>query len=177
MLKTIEQSVYFRATPAELFKIFIDPKKHAAVTGAPVTLIARPGGKFTAFGGMLTGTMLAIVPDKLIVQRWRSMMFKKSDLDSTLILTFNPQGRGCRVDLVHVNVPKHDHTGVVLGWPKYYWGPMREYLAKRKRSRELDRSLIGAMKSGPAAPMTAADWQRIRAAVNQRLARKCKAGK
>jgi activator of HSP90 ATPase len=132
MLKTIEQSVYFPASPKELFQIYIDPKKHAAMTGAPVTLQARTGGKFAAFGGMLSGTMVAIVPNRLIVQQWRSMMFKKNDLDSTLVLSFIPVGKGCRIDLVHVNVPKHDFLGVTRGWPKYYWKPLRAYLKKLK---------------------------------------------
>ena len=128
MLKTIEQSVYFPASPARLFDIFLDQKRHAAMTGAPVKLQRKPGGKFTAFGGMLEGTTLAIIPNRLIVQRWRSTGWKKKDLDSTLILTFNKKGKGCQVDLVHVNVPTHDFRGVTKGWKTYYWIPLRAYL-------------------------------------------------
>jgi activator of HSP90 ATPase len=131
MLKTIEQSVYFPASAKELFQIFIDAKKHAAMTGAAVTLQARPGGKFKAFGGALSGTLLKIIPNQLIVQQWRSTKFYKNDLDSTLILRFVPQGKGCRIDLVHVNVPKQDFVGVSRGWPKYYWKPLRAYLKRR----------------------------------------------
>jgi len=138
MLRTIEQSVHFPASPAEVFEIFIDPKKHAAMTGAPVTLQARPGGTFEAFGGALRGTMLAIIPNRLIVQQWRSTVFKKTDLDSTLVLRFTAVGKGCRIDLVHVNVPKHDFLGVTRGWPKYYWTPLRAYL-KKQRSRRSPR--------------------------------------
>ena len=131
MLKTIQQSVHFPASPAKLFQIYIDPKKHADMTGAPVTLQAKPGGKFKAFGGAISGTMLKIIPNKLIVQQWRSKMFYKTDLDSILILTFNAQGKGCRIDLVHANVPRQDFLGVTKGWPKYYWEPLRKYLKKR----------------------------------------------
>jgi len=132
MLKTIEQSEFFPVAPAELFRIFIDAKKHAAMTGAPAVIQGRPGGEFRAFDGLLTGTILAIVPNRLIVQQWRSCNFKKDDIDSTLILKFTPERRGerrgCRIDLVHVNVAKHDHAGVTKGWKKYYWTPLRKYL-------------------------------------------------
>ena len=77
--------------------------------------------------------MLAVVPGRLIVQRWRSMKFRKRDLDSILILTFNKKGKGCRLDLVHVNVPTHDHKGVTEGWRKYYWEPIRRYLAGKPK--------------------------------------------
>jgi activator of HSP90 ATPase len=135
MLKTIEQTNVFPATPAKLYKIFIDARLHAAMTGMPVKLDARPGGRFSAFGGMLEGKMLQLVPGKLIVQSWRSTNFKKSDLNSTLILTFRPHVKGCELHLVHINVPPHDFKGVTNGWPKYYWEPLRAYLKQRPKSR------------------------------------------
>ena len=65
----------------------------------------------------------------MIVQSWRSAAWKKADTDSILILTFGKTPSGGRVDLVHVDVPEHDHKGVTQGWTKYYWEPWRTYLA------------------------------------------------
>ena len=48
------------------------------------------------------------------------------------MLRFAPQGKKGRIDLIHVNVPDHDYSGVTKGWRKYYWKPWREYLAKRR---------------------------------------------
>ncbi len=45
---------------------------------------------------------------------------------------------------------------------------------KRNARRELDRKLIDALDSGPAAEMTGADWHHIRSTVRQRLAEKGK---
>jgi activator of HSP90 ATPase len=132
MLKTIEQSVRFPATAQVLYDIYLSPARHAAVTGFPVKISPKSGSKFTAFGGMLTGSTLLTIPGQLIVQRWRSQMFHDSDLDSILILRFIPDGKRGRIDLVHANVPKHDHTGVTKGWEKYYWKPLRAYLKDRR---------------------------------------------
>src|SRR5208282_3786652 len=82
MTKPIVQSVKFNASAEELYAIYMDPKLHAEVTGSPVKISAKAGGKFTAFGGMLWGSTLVAVPSKLIVQAWRSKNFNKGDLDS-----------------------------------------------------------------------------------------------
>ena len=137
MRSIIQQSVVLPAAADELFEMYLDPARHAAITGAPVTIGCQSGSPFEAFGGQLTGTMLAVVAPRLIVQSWRSMMFKAGDADSTLILTFSTepadssgQTQG-RIDLVHLDVPDHDYQGVTHGWPKFYWTPWRAYLDKR----------------------------------------------
>ncbi|WP_372521964.1 SRPBCC domain-containing protein [Sulfuricaulis sp.] len=128
MPQTIQQSVTLPATPARLFAMYLDPKLHAAITGALVTISPEPGSPFHAFDGALSGTMLYTVPQRLIVQTWRSTHWNNDDLDSILVLTFWPAGEVGRIDLVHVNVADHDVPGVTEGWEKYYWKPWRQYL-------------------------------------------------
>lgn len=132
MLKIVKQSVVLRASPKALYAMYVSPRAHGAITGGKVAVGARPGAKFIAFGGALRGRMLYTIPGKLIVQAWRSSAFHKGDVDSTLILRFLPAGRNRgRIELVHVNVPRHDYRGVSKGWPAYYWKPWRRVLAKR----------------------------------------------
>lgn len=128
MTKPIIQSVTFAADASELYKIYLDPKRHAAFTGGKVKISAKPGSAFSAFGGMLAGTMLWTIPEQMIVQRWRSTGFHESDPDSILILAFTQFGKKARIDLIHVNVPEQDHAGVTNGWKTYYWTPLRTYL-------------------------------------------------
>ena len=128
MTKIIEQSVTLPASAKNLYTMYLNPKTHAAITGGKAIISARRGAKFSAFGGMLSGQILHTVPGRLIVQTWRSANFRKDDIDSTLILRFTPTGKKGRIDLVHVNVPSHDHRGVTNGWKKYYWQPWRKYL-------------------------------------------------
>ncbi|MGH8315386.1 MAG: SRPBCC domain-containing protein [Steroidobacterales bacterium] len=133
MPRNITQAVHLPAPPARLYRMYLDAKSHAAFTGAPVTIAARPGAAFKAFGGALSGTILHLVPNRLIVQSWRSTHFGKRDLDSTLILSFWPEKGGGRIELTHVNVADRDFAGVSEGWPKYYWLPWRNYLEGRRR--------------------------------------------
>lgn len=109
--------------------MYLDPERHAAFTGAPVTVGAEPGAPFSAFGGRISGTTLKVIEPRLIIQSWRSINFRDGDPDSTLILTFVPQGSDGRIDLIHLDVPEQDYQGVTEGWEKYYWEPWRRYLA------------------------------------------------
>ncbi len=128
MTKAIEQTVRFSATPAELFEMYLDSKKHSAATGGTARMSRKVGGKFTAWEGQLNGKNLLIVKNQMIVQEWRSSQWKASDSPSILILTFSKAPGGSQVDLTHVNVPEHDHAGVTKGWTKYYWEPWKKYL-------------------------------------------------
>ena len=131
MPRTVTLAVDFPASATRLYGMYLDPKQHAAFTGAPVKIAARPGAPFEAFGGALSGTVLQVVPNRLIVQSWRSTNFAKHDLDSTLVLSFWPEGRSARIELTHVNVAETDFAGVSEGWSKYYWLPWRAYLDKK----------------------------------------------
>ncbi|MGA8220960.1 MAG: SRPBCC domain-containing protein [Candidatus Acidiferrales bacterium] len=133
MTKSIQQSARFPVSPRQLFETYLDSKKHSAATGGLAQISRKVGGKFKAWHGQLWGHNLLIVPNRMIVQAWRSVNFKASDPDSILILRFSKVPGGGRIDLVHANVPPQDHAGVTKGWHIYYWKPWKEYFAGRKR--------------------------------------------
>ncbi|HKC17376.1 MAG TPA: SRPBCC domain-containing protein [Steroidobacteraceae bacterium] len=128
MPRTVTMAVHLPASAAKLYRMYLDPKQHAAFTGSAVTIAPRVGAPFKAFGGALSGTVLHLVPNRLIVQSWRSTKFSRRDLDSTLVLSFWPEKGGARIELTHVNVADSDFAGVSEGWGKYYWAPWRAYL-------------------------------------------------
>jgi uncharacterized protein YndB with AHSA1/START domain len=135
MPRTVTLAAVLPKAPSRLYAMYLDAKEHAGFTGAPVKIAARVGTPFEAFGGALTGTILQLVPNRLIVQSWRSTNFGKRDLDSTLVLSFWPDPGGGRIELTHVNVAESDFAGVSEGWSKYYWIPWRAYLDKPARRR------------------------------------------
>jgi Activator of Hsp90 ATPase homolog 1-like protein len=108
MRTVISQSVVLPAPAEGLFAMYTDPAKHAAITGAPVAISVEPGSPFQAFNGALTGATLQIIPQRLVIQSWRSTKFNDGDPDSTLILAFTPEGANGRIDLVHLDVPAHN---------------------------------------------------------------------
>ncbi len=135
MAKTIRQTARFSVPLDVLFDTYLDSKKHSAATRSKASVSRRVGGKFSAFHGMLQGRNLAIVPKRMIVQAWRSPDWKRTDLDSILILTFSKARGGGQIDLVHANIPDHAYPGIRRGWPKYYWKPWKAYLTKLAGTR------------------------------------------
>ena len=133
MTKPIHQTVRFNASPAELFAIYMNAKKHGAAIGAGVTVSRKAGAQFTAFDGGLTGCNLLIVPNRMIIQSWRADTWKTSDADSILILLFSQAGRGGQIELIHLNVPAHTHTRIKNGWSKHYWARWKRYVKKTSR--------------------------------------------
>ena len=133
MPRTITMAVDLPCSAARLYRMYLSPTLHAAFTGAPVRIAARNGAVFHAFGGAISGRILHLVPNRLIVQTWRSIRFGKHDLDSTLVLSFSPRKTGARIELTHVNVADGDFAGVSEGWSKYYWVPWREFLDRRSK--------------------------------------------
>ena len=108
LLKPIEQSIYFPASPKTLYNLYLNQKSHTAFTGQPVKLTPKPGGRFSAFGGQLAGQFLTLIPSRLIVQRWRSTSWKKTDPDSILTLTFHPERKGRRIHLSRLRRERED---------------------------------------------------------------------
>lgn len=116
------------ASPERLYDMYLDQDVHSAFTGAPAIVAPRAGAPFSAFGGVLSGTILHVEPKHLIVQTWRSKGWPIDAMDGVLVLSFWPEPKGGRIELVHVNVPEVDFAGVSHGWEKFYWTPWRSYL-------------------------------------------------
>ena len=128
MRSVVSQSIVLPAAAATLYQTYVDPVRHAELTGAPVEIGIEPGAVFRAYNGAITGTILCVRPPLLVVQSWRSIKFLATDPDSTLILTFVPHGRDGRIELIHLDVPQQDYQGVTAGWENFYWNPWRRLL-------------------------------------------------
>src|SRR5438046_9482793 len=105
MRSVIKQTVVLPAPADALFEMYLDPAEHKTITGAEVTIGREIGCEFRAFDGMLTRVILAVIKRRLIAQSWRSALFKPAVLDSTLILTFTPQGHDVQITIVFLYLP------------------------------------------------------------------------
>lgn len=133
MGKTICQTVVFKnTTPETLYAIYMDAEKHTKATGGGAVEISSIIGSFcSAWNGYITGRILQLVKEKMIVQSWRSSEFKPADLDSTLILWFEKKGKDAVVNMVHANVPDNQYRPLKGGWDDFYWKPWKKYLANQ----------------------------------------------
>src|SRR5687768_18053517 len=75
MCKTIKQRVKFKASPATVYDLLADSRKHTAVTGRTATISTKIGGTFSTGENDVTGINVDLVPAHRIVQAWRHRRF------------------------------------------------------------------------------------------------------
>ncbi len=127
MTKTIRQSATFAASPHHVYAALMDSRKHARFTNSPARISRQVGGKFTAFGGYIEGTNLALVPDRKIVQVWRASGWPANHY-SRATFTLKRVKTGTRLTFTQSGVPARHYTSIKKGWIEHYWTPMKAML-------------------------------------------------
>lgn len=129
MSKLIRQSATFQATPHAVYEALMDSRKHTRFTGSPARLSRKVGGKFSAFGGYISGTNLELVPDRKIVQAWHASEWPDGHM-SRVTFKLTPVKGGTRLNFTHSGVPDAYVADIQQGWIDSYWDPLRAMLNK-----------------------------------------------
>jgi activator of HSP90 ATPase len=130
--KTISQSVIIKgASPHELFEIFMDEKKHAALVNSTAKISRDIGGRFEVYDGYIEGKNVELIQDKKIVQEWRGEedCWPKQHY-SKLTISFEKDKEGTRAELIQERVPEECSESFDKGWYEFYWDPMKELFKK-----------------------------------------------
>jgi hypothetical protein len=125
-------SAQFPASVAEIHDAWLDPKAHAAMTGAPASI--RDDGSFVAWDGYITARTLLDEPDS-IVQSWRTTEFPSDSPDSQVELALAAVRGGTRVTITHTNIPAGQAGAYAGDWEDYYFGPMQRWFEAANAAR------------------------------------------
>ncbi len=118
----------FNTSAEQLYSNWLDSNGHAAMTGGDAEIYDQTGEMFTAWDDYITGTNVELIPDRKIVQKWRTVEFDDSaeDSDLTIELEDLPDDR-CRLTIIHSNLQPGDGEKYKQGWEDHYFVPMRDY--------------------------------------------------
>jgi len=125
-MKSIKLKEYFNASAEVLYEAWLDSKIHTKMTGAKAVCSSKVNGSFTAWDGYISGKNLSLVPNKKIVQAWRTTDFSENDDNSELTLEFEQESGGCFLVLTHKNIPDNQ-PDYKKGWVNYYFSPMKKF--------------------------------------------------
>ncbi len=129
------------ASPEAVYDAWLDSASHGAMTGAPATIGNRVGEPYAAWDGYITGRTLKLVPDRQIVQSWRTSEFDESDADSTVTVDLERTETGTLLTLTHRGVPDGQTGYEKSGWRDFYFAPMLTYFARGEaKSRPKSKS-------------------------------------
>ena len=131
VMKTIHQTVHFKAHPKAVYDALMDGHQHAEFTSGAAKIDARIGGKFEVYDGYAVGEFTQLEPGKLIESTWREAADDWPEgKSSTVSYTLSADGQGAKLELTQTGVPDDRYKDISLGWQDYYWKPLAEYLAK-----------------------------------------------
>lgn len=130
MTKTIHQTIYFSASPFEVFESLMDEKKHAAFTNSRAKIDRKIGGEFSVWDGYATGVNKELIQDKLIVQTWRASDWPES-AESIVKFEISKEGDKTKLVFTQTGVPNDFENDVANGWKDFYWEPLEKYLSKK----------------------------------------------
>ncbi|MBT8220192.1 MAG: SRPBCC domain-containing protein [Bacteroidia bacterium] len=119
------------ATPQQVFDTWMDSKGHSEMTGGEASISNEIGSSFTAWDGYISGRNLELVPNKKIVQSWRTTEFHENEEDSLLEIELTERDGKTELTMFHSQLPEHG-AQYVQGWADHYFQPMNRYFLERK---------------------------------------------
>ena len=134
--RTIRQTVFFKASPHDVYEALMDSRKHAKFTGGKCTIVRKVGGKINIYDGYITGENVELVKDKKIVQLWKPDEGDcwPSDHFSKATFALKAEKRGTRLTFTQSGVPVECGNRFDVGWSENYWVPMRRMLEHETKS-------------------------------------------
>ena len=118
---------YFKMTaePEDVYSALTNPFTIELWSGYPAKMSAEPGERFEMWDGDITGTILAVEPNKMIQQQWD---FETQEEASVVTIKIHPDKNGkVSVELRHSNIPDEAYDNIVEGWEAYYMGAITEF--------------------------------------------------
>jgi activator of HSP90 ATPase len=129
MATTIHQERDFDAQPQRVYRTLVDGDEFSRVTGgAAAEINDEPGAAFSAFGGMITGRQLELVPPRRIVQAWRASGWADG-VYSIARFELQPLDAGTRIVFDHTGFPDGERDHLAAGWDTNYWEPLARHLS------------------------------------------------
>lgn len=139
--EAIHQEPVFHGPARRIYEALLDAKqfdvvaslgeaiKAIARAGKPTEISHEPGGRFSLFGGYITGRQIELSPNRRIVQAWRVSSWLPGAY-SIARFEFLEQGADTRIIFDHSGFPKGQAEHLADGWNANYWAPLEKFLAR-----------------------------------------------
>jgi activator of HSP90 ATPase len=131
MKAVIKLSANFPVTAKRLYDSWLSSSAHSNFTGGKAVIDGRVGGKFKAWDGYISGSILILQPYGRIVQTWRTTEFPEIAPDSRLEILFEKHNSETKITLIHTQVPNGQERKYEKGWKENYFKPMKKFFKKK----------------------------------------------
>jgi uncharacterized protein YndB with AHSA1/START domain len=128
--ETVLVSEVIFATRERLYKAWLDSDEHSAFTADKAEIEPVVGGAHSTFSGYASGQVLALEPNRRIIQSWRTSEFPDGAPDSRLEVTFEDTLGGTLITVLHTGIPSGQSDQYRDAWLRFYFAPMKSYFGK-----------------------------------------------
>lgn len=138
--ESFQSEVIFNCQPEHIYEALTEEKYVTAFTRASTKIEAKVGGKFSMFGGSISGEFVELTKPTHIVQKWRFDNWTEgcfSTVDITLTAT---SPTTCKLVLKHSGIPEADKFGnsdvpkrVQSGWEQHFWANISHVFGYQRR--------------------------------------------
>jgi activator of HSP90 ATPase len=138
--ESIHQEPVFKANRKRVYEALTDSKQFDKVIqlsgvvqtmhlgDKPAEISHEVGGAFTLFGGYITGRQVELVPNKRVVQAWRTGGWAPG-VYSIARFELVEQDSRTKIIFDHTGFPKGEAEVLASGWKAHYWEPIDKLLA------------------------------------------------
>jgi len=131
MSLTFHLTTEIPASAESIYNAWLNSQEHALMTNSESAVASHEvGAAYKAHGEHIWGKNIELVPNKKIVQTWRTKGFKETDPDSLLEVQFEDNGATTKLTLTHSEVPDQE-VHAESGWTEHYFKPMTKYFQSR----------------------------------------------
>ena len=130
MSESFEVSTVLPASAERIYQAWLSSDEHAAFIGSSAEIDAAVGGAFSMWDGYIEGVNEELVPNRRIVQSWRTTEFPPESPDSRLEIVLEKVEEGTRLTLSHTELPEGQGKQYREGWEEHYFEGMREYFSE-----------------------------------------------
>jgi len=124
-MKDYKKYFKIKAEATDIFACLINPTTIELWSGFPAKIEAKEGTEFEIWGGDISGKILKIDPEKILVEQW---YFEGQEEDSIVTIKLHEINNGVSVELNHTNIPDEVYDEFVTGWEEYFFGEIKAFL-------------------------------------------------
>ena len=125
---SIHQEITINANPAAVYRVLTNSGDFVRMTGGRSADISKEiGGAVSLFGGDIRALNIELLPDKRVVQAWRSQAWPEG-VYSIVKFELLAHGVGTKLVFDQTGHPPAAQSMLEEGWKKMYWAPMNTML-------------------------------------------------
>ena len=124
-MKDFKKYYKIKAEVQDIYACLTNPFTIELWTGYPAKVEAKEGTEFELWGGDISGKMLKIEPEKLLVQQW---YYDDQEEESIVTIKLHDSKSYVSVELHQTNIPDEVYDEFVSGWNDSFFGTIKDFL-------------------------------------------------